>query len=72
MFQYVTYDSLQPNDVSYDPLFEIYSLKSNSWKILDIDMPILYYGLLEQGLDVYMNGMCHFLDTTDNEQCLMM
>ena len=47
--------------VSYDPSWEIYSLKSNFWRKLDLDMTTFYYclaGVLEQ---VYMDGMCHWL-----------
>ncbi|CAI8605695.1 unnamed protein product [Vicia faba] len=47
--------------VVYEPSWEMYSLKSNSWEKLDLDMPNLYLsrpGVLEQ---VYTNGVCHWL-----------
>jgi molecular chaperone HtpG len=39
------------------PLWEIYCLKSNSWRKLDIDMPSQYSGL---GVQVYTDGVCHW------------
>jgi len=45
----------------YNPLWEIYSLKSNSWKKIDLDMPANNLNaefVLER---VYTNGVCHWL-----------
>ncbi|XP_058744972.1 F-box protein CPR1-like [Vicia villosa] len=47
-------------DKLLEPFWEIYSLKSNSWKKLDLDMPIAdgFGG----NLQVYMDGACHWLN----------
>jgi molecular chaperone HtpG len=44
----------------FEPFWEIYSLTSNSWRELDVDMMpySLFYG---EGTQVYMNGVCHWL-----------
>lgn len=54
--------------VSYDSLWEIYSLRSNSWKKLDIDMPLSY-----DDQEVYIDGMCHWWGKSEahNETCLV-
>ncbi|XP_057425336.1 F-box/kelch-repeat protein At3g06240-like [Lotus japonicus] len=39
-----------------DPLWEIYSLRSNSWRKLDIEMHSAY-----RDDSIYMNGVCHWL-----------
>jgi len=60
VIQYVDFHT-NMSKVSYDPLWEIYSLKSNSWRKLDLDTTTFYHcpiGVLEQ---VYMNGVCHWL-----------
>jgi molecular chaperone HtpG len=50
---------LGDNDISLDPLWEIYSLRSNSWRKLDVNMP---YSLeCTEGNQVYMDGVCHWL-----------
>jgi F-box interacting protein len=44
---------------SFDPFWEIYSLRSNLWRELHVDMPYsLFYS---EGTQVYMNGVCHWL-----------
>ncbi|CAL0312963.1 unnamed protein product [Lupinus luteus] len=55
------------NDVRVDPpmpSWELYSLKSNSWKKLDVEIPY------DESYDhVYLNGMCHWWGcTTYNEE----
>ncbi|GAU10948.1 hypothetical protein TSUD_112420 [Trifolium subterraneum] len=63
VFQYVTFDCDGRYDPIFcDPLFVIYSLRSNSWRILDIDMPPYWFRSdAYQGLEVYSDGMCHWL-----------
>jgi len=52
-------------DISLDSLWEIYSLRSNSWRKLDVDMP---YSLeCIEGTQVYMDGVCHWLCEDDYE-----
>lgn len=48
-------------NVVYDPLWEIYSLKSNSWKKLDLDITTLHRSPLSVIEQVYMDGVCHWL-----------
>ncbi|MCI37194.1 F-box protein, partial [Trifolium medium] len=46
-------------DRSYDPLLEIYSLRNNSWKILEIDMHDIAnctYDSPREGAGVYVDG----------------
>jgi molecular chaperone HtpG len=55
-------------DRSYDPVLEIYSLRSNSWRILEIemcDMPNCDYDQPVTGSGVYMNGACHWWGNND-------
>ncbi|GAU14041.1 hypothetical protein TSUD_168660 [Trifolium subterraneum] len=49
-------DDLSLNDISYDLFWEIYSLRSNSWKKLNFDVPHDYR---DEG--VCLDGMCHWL-----------
>ncbi|XP_004498529.1 F-box protein CPR1-like [Cicer arietinum] len=51
----------------YKPLWEIYSLKSNSWRKLDLDMTIFCHYLSRRGVQhkVYLNGVCHWLGNTE-------
>ncbi|MCI23821.1 F-box/kelch-repeat protein, partial [Trifolium medium] len=63
-------------DRSYDPLLEIYSLRSNSWKILDIDMHDIancIYDSPREGAGVYLDGLCHWWGNYDshNTGCLV-
>ncbi|XP_057439525.1 F-box/kelch-repeat protein At3g23880-like [Lotus japonicus] len=44
-----------------EPLWEIYSLKSNYWRKLDVDMPIITGDGAGMGCDIYMNGVCHWV-----------
>jgi len=66
--QYIPNDNV---DWSYlpstpHPFWEIYSVRSNSWKRLDlVDMPI---GI---GRKVYLNGFCHWLTNTDSDDACM-
>jgi molecular chaperone HtpG len=43
----------------HDSMWEVYSLRSNSWKKLDVDMPS---GYLTSDMRVHINGVCHWLD----------
>ncbi|AES76516.1 putative F-box domain-containing protein [Medicago truncatula] len=54
-----------------EPLWEIYSLRSNMWRELYVDMP---YSLdCIDGTQVYMDGVCHWLSEEDSneESCLV-
>jgi molecular chaperone HtpG len=51
--------SLGGIDTNIGHLWEIYSLRSNSWRKLDVNMP---YSLeCTEGNQVYMDGVCHWL-----------
>jgi molecular chaperone HtpG len=55
-------------DRSYDPLLEIYSLRSNSWRTFEIekcDMPDCVYDEPRTSSGVYMNGACHWWGNND-------
>ena len=47
------------------PFWEIYSLRRNYWKRLDLDMPISI------GRKVYLNGVCHWWTNTDVDDAYM-
>jgi molecular chaperone HtpG len=49
-------------DEYVDPIWEIYSLRSNSWRKLDIEMP---YGYLKEQL--YVDGVCHWLTICNDD-----
>jgi len=48
------------------PYWDMYSLKSNSWKKLYVDMRKSYY-LSFLGIDAYLNGVCHWWGKTERE-----
>jgi molecular chaperone HtpG len=48
-----------PGEISYDTFWEIYSLQSNFWKKLYINMPICLGNM--EGFRLYMIGVCHWL-----------
>ncbi|AET00914.1 putative F-box domain-containing protein [Medicago truncatula] len=50
-------------------LWEIYCLKSNSWRKLDVDMPSS--SRHKVGGHVYMDGVCHWLSKTYNKNYLV-
>jgi len=47
----------------FEPLWEIYSLRSNSWRKLDVDMPTSLD--TTEGNHVYMDEVCHWLCQKD-------
>ncbi|XP_012575126.1 F-box protein CPR1-like [Cicer arietinum] len=47
-------------DVGFAPMWEIYSLRSNSWRKLDVDMP---YCTMDNG--VYMDAFCYWSGEDD-------
>jgi len=53
------------SNVVYDPFWEIYSLKSNSWRKLDLDMTTFYRSPVGVPEQVYMNGVCHWLGESE-------
>ncbi|KEH16624.1 putative F-box domain-containing protein [Medicago truncatula] len=54
-----------PTSMSRDDVWEIYSLRSNSWRKLDLDMPC---GMRTSvGVYVYLNGACHWWDDDDDD-----
>jgi F-box interacting protein len=46
-------------DIVLGPLWEIYSLRSNLWRKLHVDMP--FSENCTEGTQVYMDGVCHWL-----------
>jgi molecular chaperone HtpG len=58
------------NEISYEPLWEIYSLRCNSWMKLDFDIPKLCYDSSEERL--YKDGVCHWwFESKTREQFLV-
>jgi molecular chaperone HtpG len=55
-------DEPRKEDYSYvDPMWEIYTLRSNSWRKLDFEMP---YSCANEKL--YVDGMCHWWTLSDD------
>jgi len=56
------FDDIEKDDPSDESLWQIYSLKSNSWRDLEVDMP--NHSWTDQwqnnGKSVYCQGMCHW------------
>ncbi|CAJ2634138.1 unnamed protein product [Trifolium pratense] len=63
------------HDRSYETFWEIYSLRSNSWRRLDLCFQNRYYYTQNRGIGVYTNGVCHWWARTDvsviYEECLL-
>ncbi|CAJ2665419.1 putative F-box protein At3g16210 [Trifolium pratense] len=57
-------------DTKFGNSWEIYSLRSKSWRKLDVDMPNSF---LSYGTKAYMDGVCHWVCKTDStvESCLV-
>ncbi|CAJ2654295.1 unnamed protein product [Trifolium pratense] len=63
-FSQISEDHLElPEDVSWneEPVWEIYSLRSNSWRKLDVHMPVHW-----RFRTLYMDGMCHWWSRNGN------
>jgi F-box interacting protein len=67
VIHHVNYHNYDDNDDAWPPFWEIYSLKSNSWRKLGFDMPTRYR---RTNGYVYMNGVCHWLGETIDETCV--
>ncbi|CAJ2673934.1 unnamed protein product [Trifolium pratense] len=48
----------------YEPLWEIYSLRCNSWRKIDVDIPRDWEVSAENGL--FMDGICHWFSSCKN------
>ncbi|XP_058768087.1 putative F-box protein At3g24700 [Vicia villosa] len=69
-------DSHDDEDIYRKRMWEIYSLRSNSWRTLHIDMPFSYSGsaYFPPGERIYIYKTCHWLgssDTNPNGPCLV-
>ncbi|GAU18162.1 hypothetical protein TSUD_248620 [Trifolium subterraneum] len=51
---------------SYETFWGIYSLKTNSWRKLDLNIPNRYYYTQNRFIGVYTNGVCHWWARTDD------
>jgi hypothetical protein len=47
----------------HDSMWEVYSLRSNSWEKLDVDIPTGYH---RSGIGIHTNGVCHWWDGLDD------
>ncbi|XP_058774582.1 F-box/kelch-repeat protein At3g06240-like [Vicia villosa] len=66
-------DSPPPQGMLYDPFFEIYSLRNNSWKILHMDdMSPWYIGNAFTGVELYTDGACHWLLQGNQHEMVLM
>jgi molecular chaperone HtpG len=54
--------------ISEEPLWEIYSLRSNSWKKLDVDISMVMFPKDEDNIARFYNvGMCHWWDSVEKD-----
>ncbi|XP_058730628.1 F-box/kelch-repeat protein At3g06240-like isoform X1 [Vicia villosa] len=62
--QYVSFVSARSSRLTTS-FFEIYSLKSNSWRMIDMDNDLSHWGYFYSrafsGHEVYLDGACHWL-----------
>ncbi|CAJ2649675.1 unnamed protein product [Trifolium pratense] len=69
LIQHVSYITFNESSDDIHGLFwEIYSLKSNSWKKFNFDIPVRGW---ITGSDVYLNGECHWWGKVNNESYLV-
>jgi len=69
LFPWKGYVPLGDTSLEPEPLWEIYSLRSNSWRKLDVVMPTTNMNGLT--MRVYLNGLCHWgciIDHFDSER----
>ncbi|CAI8616376.1 unnamed protein product [Vicia faba] len=57
-------DFAHSREISYEPVWEIYSLRCNFWKKIDIPLPICCYC---KGEGLYMDGICHWPATCEDD-----
>lgn len=57
-FNYEFDTNVPKEDRWHEPMLEIYSLRSNSWRIIDANMDDFHFNKLDE--QVYLNGMCHW------------
>jgi molecular chaperone HtpG len=55
---------VQWGEIDYEPLWEIYSLRCNSWRKIDVDIPTDWEVCSEQRL--FMGGICHWCSRCKN------
>ncbi|XP_058744967.1 F-box/kelch-repeat protein At3g06240-like [Vicia villosa] len=63
VIRYVKFDyefdiNVPEEDRWHEPMLEIYSLRSNSWRIIHANMNDYYFDKHDE--EVYLNGMCHW------------
>lgn len=62
----VQWEDVWPSEISYEPLWEIYSLRCNSWRKIDVDIPrCCWGGVSHEGL-LYKDGICHWCSSCEN------
>jgi len=60
----VRHEDVSSNEISYQPEWEIYSLRCNSWKKLDVNMPKRCN--IGQFEPLYIDGMSHWWSESEN------
>ncbi|CAJ2655246.1 unnamed protein product [Trifolium pratense] len=55
------------NELPFEPLWEIYSLRCNSWKKLDFDMPVCWFDNWSYER-LYTEGVCHWWSNSVNRE----
>ncbi|XP_045815047.1 F-box/kelch-repeat protein At3g06240-like [Trifolium pratense] len=62
-------DLLSSSQTCYEHLWEIYSLRCNSWRKIDVDIPRDWEVSTENGL--FMDGICHWYSscTKNDDEC---
>jgi molecular chaperone HtpG len=68
---YITFNENPSDDVTHELFWEIYSLKSNTWKKFNFDIPIRGIWNNIACSDVYLNGVCHWWGQENEESYLV-
>jgi len=67
-FYIINIDEQWVEDSYVDPMWEIYSLRSNSWRKLNIEIPCCN-SENSPNEKAHVDGMCHWLSLTDESNC---
>ncbi|GAU28750.1 hypothetical protein TSUD_372590 [Trifolium subterraneum] len=60
----VQWEDVWSSQTYYEPLWEIYSLRCNSWRKIDVDIPINWE--ISSQVQLFMDGICHCCTSCKN------
>ncbi|CAK8565960.1 unnamed protein product [Lathyrus sativus] len=65
---FANYEGYKGHIPPHDSMWEVYSLRSNAWKKVEVDMPT---GYINTDIRFHTNGVCHWWDCTNDQDCLV-